>query len=46
MADTPVVVTWNVANWVTVVVMALLGFMVLSLVINLVMRRKSAKSEA
>lgn len=34
----PVVITWNVTNWITVVVMAFLGFLILGLAAQLVRR--------
>ena len=40
----PVVITWNFTNWVTVVLMALIGFMIFGLVTNGFMRMK-AKGE-
>lgn len=30
----PTILTWNVANWITVVLMAVLGFAVIGLVAN------------
>ena len=30
----PVVITWNFTNWVTVVLMALIGFMIFGLIVN------------
>jgi hypothetical protein len=40
----PVVITWNFTNWVTVVVMALLGFMIFGLVTNGIVRVKNKAS--
>lgn len=37
----PVVITWNFTNWVTVVIMALVGFMIFGLVTNAFMRFKN-----
>lgn len=37
----PVVITWNFTNWVTVVVMALLGFLAFGLVTNMLVRVKN-----
>ena len=39
----PVIITWNFTNWVTIVLMALLGFMVFGLVVNGFMRVKANK---
>lgn len=41
--DSPVILTWNVTNWITISLMALLGFMVFSFVINTGMRFTSKK---
>jgi len=38
-------ITWNVANWVTIVLMALLGFFVLGVIASFA-RGKLAKSAA
>lgn len=32
--DGPTILTWNVPNWITVVLMAVLGFAVIGLVAN------------
>lgn len=32
--DTPVIITWNFTNWVTIVLMALIGYMIFGLVTN------------
>lgn len=40
----PIIITWNFTNWVTVVLMALLGFLILSLVINGFARVKNSGS--
>lgn len=36
----PVVITWNFTNWVTVVLMALLGFMLVGLVASFIQKQK------
>lgn len=41
---TPVILTWNVANWVTITIMALLGFMVFSLIGSFVVKSRKTKS--
>lgn len=41
----PVIITWNFTNWVTIVLMALLGFMVFGLVVNGFMRIKSKNAQ-
>lgn len=41
----PVVITWNFTNWVTVVLMALIGFMIFGLVVNGFTRMKARKGE-
>lgn len=40
----PIIITWNFTNWVTVVLMALLGFLLLSLVINGLSRLKAGSA--
>jgi len=43
--DGETILTWNVANWITVVIMAVLGFAAIGLVANSV-NRMSTKNEA
>lgn len=43
--DSPVILTWNVTNWITITLMALLGFMFFSLVINTGLRFASKKED-
>lgn len=42
----PVILTWNFTNWVTVVLMALLGFLVFSLVVHGIVRVKNNSAGA
>lgn len=42
----PVILTWNFTNWVTVVLMALIGFLIFSLVVQGIVRVKSNSSGA
>jgi hypothetical protein len=42
----PVIITWNFTNWVTIVLMSLLGFMVFGLVVNGFMRVKASKAQS
>jgi hypothetical protein len=37
-----VILSWNVTNWVTVVIMAVLGFALLGAVVKIVKNRKAA----
>jgi hypothetical protein len=39
------ILTWNVTNWITVVLMAVLGFAAIGLIVNS-MNKMSAKNEA
>jgi hypothetical protein len=36
------IITWNAANWITVLIMATLGFMVLGMVAQIVRSKKAA----
>lgn len=40
----PVILTWNVANWVTITIMALLGFMLFSLIGGFIVKSRKTKS--
>lgn len=42
--DTPVIITWNFTNWVTVVLMALVGYMIFGLVTHGIMRASNKKA--
>lgn len=42
MSTSPVVITWNVANWITVVLMAFIGLTVVRLGFKVVEKRKEA----
>lgn len=42
--DTPVIITWNFTNWVTVVLMALVGYMIFGLVTNGLVRAAQKKA--
>jgi hypothetical protein len=42
--DTPVIITWNFTNWVTVVLMALVGYMIFGLVTNGLVRVAQKKA--
>jgi hypothetical protein len=46
MADSapPVILTWNFPNWVTITIMALMGFMVFSLIAGFVTKSRKTKS--
>jgi len=39
--DGPTILTWNVPNWITVVLMAVLGFAAIGLVTNSINRMKA-----
>lgn len=40
------IITWNATNWITVVVMVGLGFMILALVSQLIVNRTKSAAEA
>lgn len=35
------IITWNAANWITILIMATLGFMILGMVAQIVRNRKA-----
>lgn len=40
------ILTWNVTNWITVVVMVVLGFAAIGLVVNATTKMRSKSNEA
>lgn len=40
------IISWNVANWITVVLMAMLGYFILALVANLVRNKHGELNNA
>lgn len=40
----PTVITWNFTNWVTIVIMALIGFLIYGLVVRGVLKIKQKQS--
>lgn len=43
--DGETILSWNVANWITVVLMAIVGFAVIGLAANSLNRMQAAKNE-
>lgn len=40
----PVILTWNVTNWITVILMAAVGFIILGFVQKLVVKNRTASA--
>jgi hypothetical protein len=40
----PVILTWNVTNWITVILMAAVGFIILGFIQKLVVKRQAASA--
>lgn len=42
----PVILTWNVTNWVTVILMAAVGFIILGFIQKLVVKKRAAAASS
>ncbi len=46
MANESVILTWNATNWVTVILMAAVGFFILGFIQKLVVKARAASAAA